>query len=100
MYVESINRSGIHFRQVFPTPSHIPDIGDIYVAQVPFQTTGGVKYECGDELLVICRTDEAPYNLRSSLGNLLIQGKDHKVTIWSIIEMMINQDILALKTTI
>ncbi len=81
----------------FKAPDYLPDVGDVYVVQASFLTAGGVHYDIGDELQIVCRTDEAPHGILASIGNLYVIGKDKKITIWSNIELAIRNGDLKLK---
>ena len=84
----------------FEAPVHIPEIGDIYEARKSFRTGGGIEYQIGDQLLVICRTDELAYDHLASLGNLCIEGKDRKITVWATLEFLIYNGLIHFKRTI
>jgi hypothetical protein len=100
MYIESKRDGKAPHRHNFDEPTHIPEAGDIYVAEFDFVTAGKVEYKEGDELLIICRTDEAPYGRIASLGNLVVQGIDGEMTIWSNIELAIVEGMISFKKTI
>lgn len=99
MYIEA-TVNGTKVRHSFNEPEHIPQIGDIYAVQRSFITAGNVIYKVGDELLMICRTDEAPHGRLSSLGNLFVQGVDAKTSIWSNIELAVTENTIAFKKSI
>lgn len=81
----------------FDAPEHLPTGGDYYEVIRPFKTLKGEKYQHGDLLRVVGRTEDAPFNRKLSIGNLIVKGKDGEHSIWTNLEWMIMKGMLRLQ---
>jgi len=72
-----------------------PSPGDVLVAKKPFYTPVH-SYNVGDELHLMCRTQEAPHHILCSLGNWVVKCK-YQVSIWSNVEWALAEGILEVK---
>lgn len=72
----------------FKRPEVLPQPGDRLIVTQAFFTPGPDVYNEGDILILIERTDEAPHDRVSSLGNWRVASKAG-ITIWSNIEYAI-----------
>lgn len=82
--------------QAFKTHLPIPQPGDVLVVKVPIHTLADLSYEVGDELVLVERTEAAPFGLKCSLGNWLVRDK-HFVSIWSNVEWAMIEGLLKAK---
>ena len=77
-------------------PERIAEPGDIYVVKKPFLTAGGTRqYGVGRLLKIISRTDASPHGYKSSLGNCIVED-DFLTSIWSSIDMSIQEGTIEL----
>jgi hypothetical protein len=81
---------------IFEAPDRLAQPNDVYRVTSDFYTFGGERYLEGDTLEIIERTEEAPFDLKCSSGNLLVKGKDGNVTVWSGIDALISDGTLKL----
>lgn len=82
----------------FDVPDHLPQCGEVYEWTRPARTLGGSRYAKGDRMTVLERTGHSPHHRTSSLGNLLVRGKDH-TSVWTCFEDCIADGSLKLVVT-
>lgn len=78
----------------FPEPNEPIVEGDVCVVRRPFVTFGKETYNVGDHLHIVARTNYAPHNRRASTGNLVVRGKNGKLTVWTNIELCLYEGTL------
>lgn len=86
---------------VFRKPLRMPEPGDIYSFVRGGVTLGDDWFDEGDLLLLHGRTEQRPFNHISSEGNWVVSHglKGRKVSIWSGIELMMNDGDIKLVAT-
>ncbi len=60
--------------------------GDEVEFNVSSRTLGGEFYRAGDRIKVVARTSEKPHNRWTTIGNLLVRGKNARLSVWTNIE--------------
>jgi hypothetical protein len=77
----------------------LPVEDDVYIFAKPYNVNfkGATVYNVGDLMLLMYRTDEAPYGRRSSLGNWAAITKAGG-GVWANIEWLIYQETLVKAT--
>jgi hypothetical protein len=78
----------------FAEPVPPLDTGDVCEVLIPFKTLGNEIYQFGDKLEILGKTNATPHNRKTSIGNLLVRGKNGNTTVWTNIEWAIAQGIL------
>lgn len=76
-----------------PRPEVLPEAGDVLIFTKQWSTPSGISYQPGDEIHLMCRTEEAPWGKLSELGNWKCITK-MGVTVWSNIEWLLATDCL------
>lgn len=89
-------RKGDHFEagEWFPKPDPPLKAGDKLRVVRAFSTLGGEHYEIWDTLEIAGFTPAAPHNRITTEGNLLIRGKNGRVSAWSNVEWILHQGLL------
>jgi len=78
----------------FEAPDPPLQPGEVLVFMTPTTTAAGHRFHTGDTLTLIKRTNEAPFNVRCSLGNWRVKTKYNVETdegVWSNIDLAFSE---------
>lgn len=79
-------------------PNVMPQPGQTLVALHNFCTPAH-EYKKGDTFLLIERTEEAPWNIKCSLGNWRVQDK-YFTSVWANIEWALNDGLMGFQAEV
>lgn len=82
----------------FKLPDRLPQAGEVYEWAHPGTTLGGHEFRVGDTMELLERTNEAPFEWFSSVGNWRVKTK-YGVSVWSSIDESIAMNHLQLVDT-
>jgi len=82
--------------KAFKTKLRIPEAGDVLIALKSFYALSGSQYNPGDTFELLERTQDAPFHILNSLGNLRVKCKD-RTSVWSNIELAMSEGLLGFK---